>query len=63
MAASPGSTFTERFAALTDPRMERATEHHLLGIRTIAFAIISGADVWVAMEMRRRQAGVARYLP
>jgi predicted transposase YbfD/YdcC len=51
MAASPGSTITEHFAALTDPRVERTKEHHLLAILTIALcAIISGADEWAAME-------------
>lgn len=51
MAVSPGSTITDHFATLTDPRMERTKEHHLLAILTIALcAIISGADEWVAME-------------
>jgi hypothetical protein len=51
MAASPGSTITEHFATLTDPRVERTKEHHLLDLLTIALcAIISGADEWVAME-------------
>jgi predicted transposase YbfD/YdcC len=51
MAASPGSTITAHFATLTDPRVDRTKEHHLLDILTIALcAIISGADEWVAME-------------
>ena len=51
MAASPGSSITDHFATLTDPRVERTKEHHLLDILTIALcAIISGADEWVAME-------------
>jgi len=51
MAASPGSTITEHFATLTDPRMERTKEHQLLDILTIALcAIISGTDEWGAME-------------
>jgi predicted transposase YbfD/YdcC len=51
MAASPGSTITDYFATLPDPRVERTKEHHLLAILTIALcAIISGADEWVAME-------------
>jgi predicted transposase YbfD/YdcC len=51
MAASPGSTITDHFATLTDPRVERTKEHRLLDILTIALcAIISGADEWVAME-------------
>jgi hypothetical protein len=51
MATSPGSTITAHFATLTDPRVERTKEHHLLAILTIALcAIISGADEWVAME-------------
>lgn len=32
MAASPGSTFTERFAALTDPRMERGNRFALVHV-------------------------------
>lgn len=51
MAASPGSTITEHFATLADPRVERTKEHQLLALLTIALcAIISGADEWVAME-------------
>jgi predicted transposase YbfD/YdcC len=51
MAASPGSTITQHFATLPDPRVERTKEHHLLDILTIALcAIICGADEWVAME-------------
>ncbi|MHB8647616.1 MAG: ISAs1 family transposase [Thermomicrobiales bacterium] len=51
MAASPGSTLTDHFATLTDPRVDRTKEHQLLDILTIALcAIISGADEWVAME-------------
>jgi hypothetical protein len=51
MTASPGSPITAHFATLTDPRMERTKEHHLLDILTIALcAVISGADEWVAME-------------
>ncbi len=51
MAASPGSTITDHFATLPDPRVERTKDHHLLDILTIALcAIISGADEWVAME-------------
>jgi predicted transposase YbfD/YdcC len=51
MAARRGSTITEHFATLTDPRVDRTKEHQLLDILTIALcAIISGADEWVAME-------------
>jgi predicted transposase YbfD/YdcC len=51
MAASPGAPIIAHFATLTDPRVERTKEHHLLDILTIALcAIISGADEWVAME-------------
>ncbi len=51
MAASPGSTITEHFATLTDPRIDHTKRHQLLALLTIALcAIISGADEWVAME-------------
>src|SRR5665213_1872976 len=51
MAASPGSTLFEHFAALPDPRVERTKEHQLLDILTIAVcAIICGADSFVEME-------------
>jgi len=45
MTASPGSTITDHFATLTDPRVDHTKRHHLLDIVTIALcAIISGAD-------------------
>jgi predicted transposase YbfD/YdcC len=48
---SPGSTITQHFATLTDPRIDHTKQHQLLDILTIALcAIISGADEWVAME-------------
>lgn len=51
MAVSPGSTITEHFATLTDPRIDHTKRHQLLALLTIALcAIISGADEWVAME-------------
>jgi hypothetical protein len=51
MDHTPGSTIIAHFATLTDPRVERTKEHHLLDILTLALcAIISGADEWVAME-------------
>ncbi len=51
MDQAPGSTIIAHFATLTDPRVDRTKEHHLLDILTIALcAIISGADEWVAME-------------
>ena len=51
MAASPGSTITEHFATLTDPRIDHTKRHHLLDLLTIALcAILCGADEWVAME-------------
>ncbi len=51
MAVSPGSTITEHFVTLTDPRIDHTKRHHLLDLLTIALcAIISGTDEWVAME-------------
>lgn len=51
MTASPGSTITEHFASLTDPRIDHTKRHQLLDLLTIALcAIICGADEWVAME-------------
>jgi len=51
MAVSPGSTITQHFATLTDPRIDHTKRHQLLDLLTIALcAIISGADEWVAME-------------
>lgn len=51
MAASPGSTITEHFATLTDPRVDHTKRHQLLDLLTIALcAILCGADEWVAME-------------
>jgi len=50
MAGLPGSTLTDHFAALTDPRSDHTKRHHLLDLLTIALcAIISGANDWVAM--------------
>jgi len=50
MPSLSGSRIIEHFAALTDPRVDRTKEHHLLAILTIALcAVISGADEWVAM--------------
>ncbi len=51
MTVSPGSTITQHFATLTDPRIDHSKRHQLLDLLTIALcAIISGADEWVAME-------------
>jgi len=51
MTVPPGSTITEHFATLTDPRIDHTKHHQLLDLLTIALcAIISGADEWVAME-------------
>lgn len=51
MSVSPGSTITDHFATLTDPRIDHTKRHQLLDILTIALcAIICGADEWVAME-------------
>jgi predicted transposase YbfD/YdcC len=50
MTPAPGSTITEHFASLTDPRRDQTKQHHLLDLLTIALcAIICGADEWVAM--------------
>jgi len=39
------------FRMLDDPRVERATQHLLLDINTIALcAVICGADTWVEVE-------------
>ncbi len=41
----------ERFAALEDPRVERAGRHSLLAVVTIArCGVICGADSWVEIE-------------
>lgn len=51
MAALSSADILNHFATLTDPRIDRSKEHHLLDILTIALcATISGADEWVAME-------------
>jgi predicted transposase YbfD/YdcC len=51
MPSLSGSSIIDHFATLTDPRVDRTKEHHLLDILTIALcAVISGADEWVAME-------------
>jgi len=48
MTVPPGSTITEHFATLTDPRIDHTKHHQLLDLLTIALcAIISGADEWV----------------
>jgi hypothetical protein len=50
MAGLSGSTLTDHFAMLTDPRSDHTKRHYLLDLLTIALcAIISGADEWVAM--------------
>lgn len=50
MPTLSGSSIIAHFATLTDPRVDRTKEHHLLDILTIALcATISGADEWVAM--------------
>jgi len=44
-------TIMAHFAALEDPRIERAKQHMLLDIITIALcAVICGADTWVEVE-------------
>ena len=65
MAASPGSTITEHFATLTDPRVERTKEHQLLDhphhclVRDHQRRRRVGGDGGV----RQGQAGMARDLP
>jgi hypothetical protein len=47
----PLHTLQDAFADLSDPRMNRTKEHHLLDIVAIALcAVICGADSWVAVE-------------
>ncbi len=51
MDTHPFHTLQDAFADLTDPRMDRTKEHHLLDIVAIATcAVICGADSWVAVE-------------
>jgi predicted transposase YbfD/YdcC len=45
------TSISRHFAELTDPRVERAREHRLVDIVTIALcAVLCGADDWVAIE-------------
>jgi predicted transposase YbfD/YdcC len=62
---SPGRGLRDSFAALPDPRIERAKRHQLLDIVTIAVcAVICGADTWVAVEAfgKRKEAFLRRFL-
>lgn len=61
-----GSTIAAHFAALPDPRIDRAKRHHLLDIVTIALcAVICGADSWVEVERfgRAKQRWLQTLLP
>ena len=50
MAVSPGSTNTQPFATLPEPRTDYTNRHHLLDLLTIAsVAILSGANAWGAV--------------
>ncbi len=50
MAGTHSTSIGAHFAPLTDPRVERAKEHLLVDIVTIALcAVICGADGWVAV--------------
>jgi predicted transposase YbfD/YdcC len=45
------TSISRQFASLTDPRIERAREHRLMDIVTIALcAVLCGANDWVAVE-------------
>jgi predicted transposase YbfD/YdcC len=45
------TSISRHFAGLTDPRIERAKEHRLVDIVTIALcAVVCGANDWVAIE-------------
>jgi predicted transposase YbfD/YdcC len=52
------ASLSRHFAGLTDPRIERAKEHRLVDIVTIALcAVVCGADDWVAIETFGRAKG------
>jgi predicted transposase YbfD/YdcC len=51
MDRPPGAGIRDHFAALTDPRCDRAKQHQLLDIVTIALcAVICGAEGWTDVE-------------
>ncbi len=51
MTDHPLHALQDAFADLTDLRIDRTREHHLLDIVAIAVcAVICGADSWVAVE-------------
>ena len=51
MVSAPRTSISAHFAPLTDPRVDRAKDHLLGGIVTIALcAVLCGADGWVAVE-------------
>ena len=51
MSCVSATTLTQRFAQLTDPRVDRTKEHRLLDIVVLTIcAILAGADGWVAVE-------------
>jgi predicted transposase YbfD/YdcC len=51
MDPTPGCGIAEHFAALPDPRIDRAKRHDLLALVTIALCgLICGADSWVEIE-------------
>jgi predicted transposase YbfD/YdcC len=63
--SAPGRGLRDHFAALPDPRIDRAKRHQLLDIVTIAVcAVICGADSWVAVEAfgKRKEAFLRRFL-
>ena len=52
MESPTGATICEHFAALPDPRIDRAKRHELLDLLTVALcAVICGADSWVEVEL------------
>nr|CAA9281401.1 Mobile element protein [uncultured Armatimonadetes bacterium] len=65
MAGTPGTSISAHFAPLTDPRVERAQDHLLGDIVTIALcAVLCGADGWVAVETfgRAKEAWLRTFL-
>jgi predicted transposase YbfD/YdcC len=52
MPENPGTTITEHFSSLEDPRMDRTKLHPLDNLLVIALcAVICGADSWVEIEL------------
>ena len=65
MEQAPATSISRHFAGLTDPRVERAKEHRLVDIVTVALcAVLCGADDWVAVETfgRAKEAWLGTFL-